>query len=121
MPPTLRGPRGTLRAFETGDAAARVALGIRPAIVRAFGGDTPTPGATLTVADAAAWLERESALPSNWAIEHDGRFIGTVRLHSLDAHDGRAAMAIGILDESLLGRGLGSEAIRLVVGHAFDE
>lgn len=54
-----------------------------------------------------------------WVIEHDGSPIGEVRLDDLDWHTGQARLAIGIDDPHLLGRGLGSEAIRLVVEHAF--
>src|SRR5690349_7842647 len=118
--PSLQGDRVRLRPLDPRDIEARRALSIVPEIVRAFGGDTPAPDATLSDAALNAWFERESAEPYSWAIEFDARFIGTVRLHSLDAHDGRASMAIGILDADLLGRGLGSEAIELVSAFAFD-
>ncbi|WP_331374951.1 GNAT family N-acetyltransferase [Sinorhizobium chiapasense] len=44
---------------------------------------------------------------------------GQIRLDRVDQHDRRASMAIGIFDRSLLGRGFGSEAIRVLLTHAF--
>jgi RimJ/RimL family protein N-acetyltransferase len=42
-------------------------------------------------------------------------------LHSLNDQDRRAAIAVGIEDPALLGRGLGTEDVRLLLTHAFDE
>jgi len=98
--------------------AERLALGRDPGIVRNFGGD-PDGMAPLGQAEVAVWYSRLSAEPSAWVIELDGRFIGTVRLHSFVAADRRASFAIGILDPGLLGQGLGTEATRLVLAHAF--
>ena len=92
--PSSEGERVRLRALEPSDIEARRALGIVPEIVRAFGGDTPSPDATLSEQALAAWFERESAERYSWVIEFEGRFIGTVRLHSLDER-GIVALAIG--------------------------
>ncbi len=54
-----------------------------------------------------------------WVIEYEGRCIGTARL-TLTESDRRARFAIGIFDFSKLGIGLGTEATRLVLGHAFN-
>lgn len=51
-------------------------------------------------------------------IETD-RLIGDVRLDRIDMQDKRASLAIGILDQECLGKGLGTEVIMLVLGHAF--
>jgi len=56
--------------------------------------------------------------PRAWVIKTD-RLIGEVRLDRIDLQDRRASLAIGILDPNCLGRGLGTEAIPLVLGHAF--
>ncbi|WP_437406761.1 GNAT family N-acetyltransferase [Sinorhizobium meliloti] len=53
-----------------------------------------------------------------WVIDA-GRFIGHLRFHSIDRQDERAALAIGIDDPAYLGRGFGTEAIRLALMHAF--
>lgn len=66
-------------------------------------------------------VEADSAQnPLHWVIEHEGRFIGTARLHDLDSHAASARFAIGIYDIDLPGRGLGTEAAGLVVDHGFD-
>src|SRR6185437_5461536 len=54
-----------------------------------------------------------------WSIEVEGRFVGTVRLHSFVPADERASVAISIFDATLLGRGYGTEALQLLVRHAF--
>jgi RimJ/RimL family protein N-acetyltransferase len=53
-------------------------------------------------------------------IEHEGRCIGTARLHRLDEHGRRARYAVGILDPALLGKGLGTEVTGLVLAYAFE-
>lgn len=52
-------------------------------------------------------------------VEYEGRLLGQVRLDGLDAHDARARLAVGLYDPAKLGMGLGREAIRLVLAHAF--
>ena len=68
-----------------------------------FGG-SPTfeEPVAMTSEDAQAWYAQVSAdtNPLHWAIELDGRFIGTTRLHSLNETDRRARYAIGLLDRN---------------------
>jgi len=45
--------------------------------------------------------------------------IGQIRLHTVDQTDLSARLAVGILTEDQLGRGVGRRAIRLVLGYAF--
>ena len=59
--------------------------------------------------------------PFAWAIELEGAFIGSIRLDRVDHQDRRASMAIGILNARCLGRGFGTEAIKLVLQHAFGD
>jgi len=59
-----------------------------------------------------------TAQPNAWVIDAEG-FIGHVRFHNVDAHDRRAWLAIGIEDPTRLGRGLGTEALRLALGFGF--
>lgn len=73
----------------------------------------------LTRDGATRWVQRLVDHSQAWVIETDGRLIGEIRLDNVDRHDRRASMAIGILDPALLGKGLGSEAIRLLLRHAF--
>jgi len=115
--PTFQGPRVRLRPPADGDVAARFALGRDPGIAEMFGAsrDRIRP---LTEADAAAWVRRVAGHPHGWIIEH-GRLLGEIRLDNLDPRDRSASLAIGILDSAALGQGLGTEAIRLLLGYAF--
>jgi RimJ/RimL family protein N-acetyltransferase len=49
----------------------------------------------------------------------DGLCIGGISLHSIAEADRRARLAVGIFDRRFWSRGYGSEAIRLLLGHAF--
>lgn len=111
-----------LRAFEPGDIEGRRACGKDPEIMRMFGGvpDFTEPVA-MTREEAAGWYERVTSDPNplHWAVELDRRFIGTARLHSLDETDQRARYAVGLLDRTVLGRGLGRQVTRLVLEYGF--
>jgi RimJ/RimL family protein N-acetyltransferase len=118
-PPVLQGVRLRLRSVADGDTEARLALGNHAEIVRLFGGSTRELR-PLTREAASAWCDRLKAHPCAWVIEESGRLIGNARLDNIDRSDGRCTLAIGIYDPTRLGRGLGSEAIRLLLSHAFD-
>ena len=112
--------RPILRRPHPDDAGARLALGRDPGIVRMFGGDTRRPLPPLTAREVDRWLEGLRAHPHAWIVEHAGRLLGEARLDGLDERDGRARLAIGFYDPAKLGIGLGREAVRLVLAHAFD-
>jgi [ribosomal protein S5]-alanine N-acetyltransferase len=116
--PTLSGKSVTLRAPKPDDVADRLALGRAPEVVRMFGGD-PNAVPTLTEEAAKRWVDGLAAHPHAWAVEHEGRLLGEIRLDDLDQHDRRARLAVGLYDPAKLGIGLGREAIRLVLKHAF--
>ena len=107
--PPLCGPSVMLRRPQPRDAADRLALGNDVGIMRMFG------------ADAADWppLTEARAARGVAAVEHEGLFLGEVRLDGLDLHDARARLAVGLYDPAKLGMGLGREPIRLVLAHAF--
>jgi RimJ/RimL family protein N-acetyltransferase len=67
---------------------------------------------------ARRWVQRISDHKHAWVIEAQ-TLIGEVRLDRLDARDCRAALAIGIEHPQRLGRGLGTETIRLILNYAF--
>ncbi|SFI28321.1 GNAT family N-acetyltransferase [Jannaschia pohangensis] len=116
--PEMTGPRLHLRAPCDADATARMALGYDPTILRAYGAEVADQ-ASYTEARAQSWLaEQRQAMA--WMITIDGRLLGTVRLHSHVQADRRAQIAIGLLDSANLGHGYGTEAMRLVLDHAFD-
>ena len=118
--PVLEGGRVRLRPLRPSDREERRQLGRHADIVRSFGGDTPS-SSLVSEAQAAAWYRSLEAEPLAWAVEVQGRLAGSIRLHGLNEHDRRASLAIGLLDPALLSRGLGTEATRLVLGHAFSE
>lgn len=107
-----------LRNTRPGDGAAYLALGWSEEIHRMFGRSrTKPPDDRRTI--AANWLKSIRAHPFAWVIEHRGRLIGQIRLHSINETDQRARLAVGILTEDYLGRGIGRRVIRLVLAHAF--
>lgn len=117
--PTLRDDRVTLRAPVPADIDARQALGRQPEIVRMFGGE-PDHSAPFSRDDALFWYDRLLVHPCAWVIEHQGRFIGEIRLDDLRSRERRATLAVGIFDPKRLGEGLGTAAVRLVLDHAFE-
>ena len=117
--PVLTGPRVTLRDVAKGDAAARLALGNTPEIQAMFGAD-PNQLRPLTEDAAAAWVQSVADDQYAWVIETKGVLLGSIRLHSVNHADKRANIAVGILNTADLGRGLGTEAMRLLARHAFD-
>ena len=119
MPPILEGRRVTLRPFVDADIAARLALGRDPEIHRLYGGSRKDLR-PLTLEDAQGWVRSLRRQPYAWALDHHG-LIGHVRLHGVNTLDRRASLAIGIESPASLGQGLGTEAIRLVIDHAFGE
>lgn len=116
--PILTGPQVILRPPRASDPQERLALGRDPVIIRMFGGDTRDLQ-PMTHPEAAAWCDRLDRHPQAWVIEHDGRLLGEARLDNLEEHDRRATLAIGLYDPDKLGRGLGSQALRLILDHAF--
>jgi RimJ/RimL family protein N-acetyltransferase len=117
--PTLTSPRISLRAPKTTDAAGRFVLGNNPQIQAMFGAD-PSQVREITPEAAQGWADSQVADPHAWIIEFENKLIGVIRLHSVNPVDLRANIAIGILDEAALGKGLGTEAMQLLAEHAFD-
>ncbi|MEL6449836.1 MAG: GNAT family protein [Pseudomonadota bacterium] len=118
--PTLRGPRVVLRAAQSGDVAARFALGNTPEIIKMFGGD-PTQVRDITQDAAEAWVAAQQSDPHAWVITAQDHLLGAIRLHTVNRADKRAQIAIGILDSTALGQGFGTEAMQLLAAHAFDQ
>ncbi|AHG44352.1 GCN5 family acetyltransferase [Rhizobium leguminosarum bv. trifolii CB782] len=118
MTSTLTGANVTLRPPKEGDIDSRFRLGNDIDIFEMFGisrDDVPT----VSRASAANWVQGIVEHPHAWIIEAREALLGVIRLDRLDIHDRRASMAIGIYDRNALGKGLGSEAISVLLGHAF--
>jgi len=122
--PRLRSARTVLRRFRPDDIDGRVRCGKDPEIIRMFGGspDFSEP-VSMPLEDATAWYEAVStdSNPLSWAVEFEGEFIGTARLHGLDETDRRARYAIGLLDSGRLGVGLGTEVTQAVLQYGFGD
>lgn len=122
--PRLDAGRLVLRGFEARDVQGRRVLGEDPGIVRMFGG-TPAFAEHRAMAEerAAAWFGQVSSDPNplHWAVDLDGRFVGTARLHDLSHADASARYAVGLLDPRILGQGIGQRLTRLVLHYAFAE
>ncbi len=116
----LEGARVRLRPASPGDADARFALGTDADIVRMFGVSL-ADAKPMTKDAAEQWAEGQSRNSHAWVIEVEGRLVGEIKLHSIQVQDRRASMAIGIYDRALLGMGIGTEAIHLLLRHAFCE
>jgi len=73
--------------------------------------------------EATPWYEevRTDPNPLHWVIEYDGRFVGTARLHMLNQDDQSARYAVGLLDPTVLGRGVGTAVTELVLRYSFRE
>jgi RimJ/RimL family protein N-acetyltransferase len=115
--PNLKGLCVTLRRPVPGDVAARLAIGRHAEIVRAYGRSFD-PAEVFTREHAERSIAFLIDQPYAWVIDVEG-FIGHVRFHNVDGHDQRAAIAIGIEDPARVGRGLGTEALRLALGFGF--
>ncbi|CZT34329.1 GNAT family N-acetyltransferase [Rhizobium sp. 9140] len=102
------------------DAKARLALGNDPDIMRMFGVSHIDVRSFLKN-DADLWLHDIARHQHAWVIEIEHRFVGEIRLDNFNLADRHASMAIGIFDRDMLGKGLGSKAIRLVLMHAFTD
>ncbi|MFN2463465.1 MAG: GNAT family N-acetyltransferase [Candidatus Dormibacteria bacterium] len=115
--PTLKGRRLTLRKLRPSDLGDRQKLGRSSEENRMYGG-TLSSDTSMTFDEATAWYQnqhdRDDAV--RWAIEYEGRCIGSC---GLTGSGELRRYAIGISDPSLWGRGLGTEASRLVVDYAF--
>ena len=114
----LVGARVRLRRAVESDAHDRVANGRHTEILRMYGAEDPDP-APYTLEQSLVWVEGMASDPLAWVIEHEGRCVGDARLHSVREQDSKATYAIGLQSPDVLGRGLGTEATRLVLDHAF--
>ena len=116
--PELQGERVVLRPVRDQDVADRFALGRDREIVRMFGIEL-AEDQTYSRPEAQRFIDGIRRHPHAWVIEHEGRFLGEIRLDDIDRQDRRARLAVGLFDPGKLGQGLGREAVTLVLKHAF--
>jgi ribosomal-protein-alanine N-acetyltransferase len=121
--PELVGESVTLRALRPQDRAARQRHGWHAEIERGYGASTVTRA--MSDDDVEEWyahweLAAAEANRIHWVLEFEGGAVGAVFLHAINAEDRRARYAIGLYHPSFFGRGLGQQATRLVLHHAFE-
>ncbi len=118
--PVLRGERVTLRPMTYADA---------PALMR-WGADTDfawfqwgrNGGRWKDEASAREWIDRFAERSGKlFAIEHEGRAIGQANYRDWQPKAKSAEVGIGIGEPALWGKGLGREALRLLVRHMVDD
>jgi RimJ/RimL family protein N-acetyltransferase len=107
-----------IRRPRPGDELARRTAGHSAEIMRMYGHLAPSAPQTST-AEARAWLKTLISHPCAWVIEVDGSAAGEIRLDNLNQTDRRARLAIGLLRDDHLGRGIGRQAIRLALAQGF--
>ncbi|WP_336884887.1 GNAT family N-acetyltransferase [Sinorhizobium meliloti] len=113
----LEGKNVTLRSASIEDIEARFSLGNHADFAEMFG-VSRSDVRPITKDSAAGWVQRLIDHPHAWVIDVQGKLAGEIRLDNVDPHDRRASMAVGIFDP-LLGKGLGGEAILLLLRYAF--
>jgi [ribosomal protein S5]-alanine N-acetyltransferase len=117
--PELKGKKILLRKPKSSDIEDRLLIGKPAEFVRMCGGDTKVIP-PFTRAHSIKWFEFIMSNPYEWAIEFEGKCIGTARL-TIDEQDRRGRYAIGIFDVSRLSLGLGTEATKLVLDFSFNK
>ncbi|RPI42891.1 MAG: N-acetyltransferase [Bacteroidetes bacterium] len=116
--PTIERKFFRLRPWKEDDADSLVRHANNPAVARNLRDGFPHP---YTLKDARQWLEMITGNHSNLvlAIEADGEAVGGIGLHSLqDVYRFNAELGYW-LSEKYWGRGIISDAVGLIVDHAF--
>jgi RimJ/RimL family protein N-acetyltransferase len=108
----------SLRAPVPAAAEARAALGVSAEINLMYGFVSDTPEA-MTSARAERWLQGILNHPNAWIVEEDGMLVGGGGLNDINEADRRARLAIGMFNERHIGRGIGRNAIDMVLQQAF--
>ncbi|MFD5304535.1 GNAT family N-acetyltransferase [Streptomyces rochei] len=118
--PVLTGERTVLRPFTEADAA-RMGEIIGDPEVRRF---TGSPGHELTPELLRSWYGSRSAQPDRLDLAvtdpADGEVLGEVVLHAWVPEE-RSCTFRTLIGARGRGRGIGTEATRLIVGYAFEE
>ncbi len=117
--PTLNDSRVTLREVIPADRETYLVYGGQADANWGFGGRKET-ARPKTPEQADRFLKGRPGR-MRWAITVDGRFIGAVSFHDLEETHRRARLVIGIMRADDMNRGLGTEAVKLVLAHGFGE
>jgi RimJ/RimL family protein N-acetyltransferase len=115
--PVLEAKGFLLRAAQLGDVQFIAGLDRDASIHRMFGGSAADLK-PFSQEEALFWVQRLIDHSCAWVIDAGG-VIGEVRLDGIDMQDRRASFAIGILKPAWLGKGIGTQATKLVLNFAF--
>lgn len=107
-----------LRKARASDVQGRLDLGTSPEIAHMFGVH-PDDCTVLTQRSAEDWVTSRIKTPNCWVVDHQDRLIGDAFFHMVDTRDRRASLALGILDPALLGQGLGTRMLHLLLNQGF--
>lgn len=116
--PTIEGSNFILRGPRPTDIDDRLAIGKSKEFVRMCGGDTRNMK-PLTREQMEDWYKRLCEREYDWIIEYKNKCIGGLKL-TLDESDNSAKYAVGIFEEAMLGKGIGTEATKLILTYAFE-
>lgn len=108
-----------LRPHVKSDKADFIAVPRDPEFYRLLGCDLPHQWSRED--EAQVWYERKTHPEHSWAIEVDGRCVGSVWIHSIETENRRARFAIEIFDARYWNRGVGPTATGAVVDFAFEK
>ncbi|MEU0671780.1 GNAT family protein [Streptomyces sp. NPDC006172] len=118
--PTLTGEKTVLRPFTEADAQTMWEIIGDPEVVRF----TFPAGGDLTADHVRSWYATRSAQPDRLDLavtdRATGRLVGEVVLYEWDP-DARSCTFRTLIGPQGRDRGLGTEATRLIVGHAFEQ
>ncbi len=118
--PVLTGDRAVLRPFTEADADGMAKILEDPEVLRFTG----PPAAELTLERLRSWYGSRSAQPDRLDLavtdRATGRLVGEVVLYEFDAH-ARSCTFRTLIGPEGRGRGLGTEATRLIVGYGFEQ
>jgi RimJ/RimL family protein N-acetyltransferase len=118
--PTLTGDRTVLRPFTAADAETMWEIIGDPEVIR-FTGE---PSTELTPERVRTWYGSRNDRPDRLDLavtdRANGELVGEVVLHEWDP-DARSCTFRTLIGPRGRGRGLGTEATRLIVGHGFEQ
>ncbi len=106
-----------LRAHRESDKQDIIRAGYDPELFRGIG--SPVPQIPINEY-ANIWLNLKQDPKYSWAIESEGKCVGSAWIHSIEEENRRARFAIEIHDSSFRGKGIGKEATIEVVKVAFE-
>lgn len=107
-----------LRKPKNEDIQVRILYGRSAEFVKMCGGDTRNTK-DFTLEDATTWYKNTIKHLCEWVVEYNGKMVGIARL-SVYNEDNKARYAIGIFDETLFGKGLGTRITNIVLDYAFN-